>query len=557
MKLAISNLLTIGALSIGTDKPLVLVAGPNAQGKTAICNAIELAMLGKPVRVDTKKALAEIVKDGQKNGSVRLELSGGQAYAVALPSGQYKEGAPDGNPYLPFSINPHSVAMLSAPELRKVLQRIAGVTMTHEAVVDRLTKRGRTKESIAQVSGDIRAGFDSAAAKAAKLAQDARANWRATTGEAYGEVKAVGWQAMRPAAVSEGDHEGRAQALREQLATAEAELRSVLPTARGKVSDELRQRAASLASHQQSLPTDLAHVESVKAKIAGLETAADGDTRDWIKCPCCDESLVLDKGALIKAQGMRADAVALRDLAAARSELVSAESNVTSRKAHIERAQAAAETIATMESEASAADPAAIASAESRVASLKGELSGAESILQVKRQFTEAMATAERKDREAAEFHALAVEYGKLADDLSPEGVPGELGAEILAAINPGLAQFAADAGFDPVSIGDDFRLRLNGRDYRLLSESEQWRACAVLGASIAIRQKTGMLVLDRFDVLHPDDRGPALDWLLDIAPDVGCVVVAGTFGKLPNVPDAHVVSMFPAASVAVKGVTA
>lgn len=556
MKLAITNLLTIGALSIATDKPLVLVAGPNAKGKTAICNAIELAMLGKPVRVDTKKALAEIVKDGQKNGSVRLELSDGRAFAVTLPSGAYKEGGPDGNPYLPFSINPHSVAMLSSQELRKLLQRIAGVTMTGEAVVDRLVKRGRTEAAIAQITGDLRAGFDQSCEKAGKLAADARANWRATTGETYGEVKAVGWTAPRPAAITEGDHEGVAEVLRARLATDEAELRAMIPTARGKVTDDLRQRAASLQSHTQSLPADIAHVDAIKAKLASLESAADGDVRDWIKCPCCDESLVFADGVLTKAEGLRADAVAMRALKEARAELVSADANVASRKGHIERAQAAAEAIASIEANTSPADPAAIADLENRIAATKRDLAAADSILRTKREYQQAITDGERKEREAAGYHALAVEYGKLRDDLSPEGVPGELGSEILSSINPDLAAYALDAGFDPVSIGDDFRLRLNGRDYRLLSESEQWRACAVLGATIAIRQKTGVLILDRFDVLHPDDRGPALGWLIDLAPSIGCVVVAGTFAKLPVVADAHVVSMFPAESVAVRGVT-
>jgi len=558
--LGIQNLLTIGSIRIESPAHLTVLAGPNGHGKTAICDAIELCMLGKPIRVKAKKDLVEVVRKGQKSGAVQMSLPDGRDWHVTLPKGEFKAGAPDGNPYLPLTLNPHAIASLDPLELRKTLQRIAGVTMTGDAVLARLRARGRTEASVAAITGDLRLGFETAAKKADSLVVQARASWKATTGEVYGSEKAVGWQAHRPEPVSDHDHEADANKARGMIEKLTADLSALVPSdakARGQTADNLRSTAALQTMHENMLAQFEAERDALAAKVEDLRARAGGDQGTRIPCPCCKEPLLLAAGKLTKATGNQADPVAFRDLQEALTRQGEVASLIVKHETALTRAKTAGETLKTLEQDVAQVDPAKVRELEESIAGWRKELREAESIVKAKGEYARQIADADRKEREAAKYHADLVEFSALRDDLEPDGIPGELSAEVLAKINPELAAMSAEAGFDVVAIDQGFRLTYAGHPYYLLSLSQQWRACAVMGAAIARQQKTGILILDEFCVLSPNDRGAALGWLLDLAPVIGNIIVAGTFASVPTIPDAHVVSLFPVDSVAVVGVTA
>ena len=73
-------------------------------------------------------------------------------------------------------------------------------------------------------------------------------------------------------------------------------------------------------------------------------------------------------------------------------------------------------------------------------------------------------------------------------------------------------------------------------RDYRLLSESEQWRVGAVIAEAIAHLSGLRLLVLDRFDVLDLAGRGQLLGWLDSLAQDGGLDTTL-LFGTLKSAP--------------------
>lgn len=58
----------IGARSIDLQltKPIVLVAGRNASGKSSLRDGIRHALTGEPTRVALKKDYSDLVTDGQK-----------------------------------------------------------------------------------------------------------------------------------------------------------------------------------------------------------------------------------------------------------------------------------------------------------------------------------------------------------------------------------------------------------------------------------------------------------------------------------------------------------
>ena len=84
--------------------------------------------------------------------------------------------------------------------------------------------------------------------------------------------------------------------------------------------------------------------------------------------------------------------------------------------------------------------------------------------------------------------------------------------------------------------INSDMGIMAGGRPYALLSESEQWRADALIGAAIAELSGLRLLVLDRFDVLDVKGREDALYWLDGMALD-GKIDTALVFGTLKALP--------------------
>jgi hypothetical protein len=113
----------------------------------------------------------------------------------------------------------------------------------------------------------------------------------------------------------------------------------------------------------------------------------------------------------------------------------------------------------------------------------------------------------------AAKHHAEVMGWLKIAEALGPDGLQSEF---LGAAIGPINAAIKATQHFkwSSVAIDAEMAIRLEGRDYALLSESEQWACQAALACAISRVAEIGLVMLDRFDVLDIASRGPALDWL-------------------------------------------
>jgi hypothetical protein len=153
---------------------------------------------------------------------------------------------------------------------------------------------------------------------------------------------------------------------------------------------------------------------------------------------------------------------------------------------------------------------------------------------------------AERKTKEAAAHAADVAAWDAIGDALAPGGIPSEILAEALDPINERLAQSALDAEWPRVGVEADISITCGGRPYALLSESEQWRADAMLAEAISHLSGLKLLVLDRFDVLDLKGREDLLAWL-DILASGGEIDTALIFGtlkalpsQLPETVDAH-----------------
>lgn len=140
------------------------------------------------------------------------------------------------------------------------------------------------------------------------------------------------------------------------------------------------------------------------------------------------------------------------------------------------------------------------------------------------------------KTNRAAALHAQIVSWTDAADALSPNGIPAEIVAETLEPINKSLATASQQSGWPAVTIDADMAIRCGGRLYDLCSESQKWRADAMIAAMIAHVSGVGFLMLDRLDVNSIPHRVAAMKWM-HTALTEGFITGAIMFGTLKELP--------------------
>ena len=141
--------------------------------------------------------------------------------------------------------------------------------------------------------------------------------------------------------------------------------------------------------------------------------------------------------------------------------------------------------------------------------------------------------------RRARIIHDQVECWVRASDALSPTGIPAQIVADKLKPINDRLRQTAVWTKWPQVSITPDMSILVDNRPYALQSESSQWRAQAAIAEAISAVTNTGILVLDRVDVLDVKNRVALIKWMLQIREDHQTILLFGTFKEPPKVPDA------------------
>ena len=129
-------------------------------------------------------------------------------------------------------------------------------------------------------------------------------------------------------------------------------------------------------------------------------------------------------------------------------------------------------------------------------------------------------------------------QWEAIADALAPNGIPGEMLGEALVPINGRLVDSSSITDWDLVAICADMTITMgdSGRPYALLSESEKWRADAMIAEAVSHLSGIRLLVLDRVDVLDLAGREDLLYWLDGLAAG-GEIETALLFATLKAVP--------------------
>lgn len=432
-------------------------------------------------------------------------------------------------------------------------------------------------------------GFNAAFEYAKDKAKESRILWKAVTGETYGSQKADGWQ---PAPVTvDGDPLKKADNARAKASECEAqiaELQQKIGSTRAdrqafdsemarrerlrdqaKMVDRIRDRLKTAEENVETCRAQLAAVggEDTKAPgsylLRGLASVADdfvalanesqgiagfhlnGDVAEW------DEGLLSRANAhLAEYRKLHGDPNAEPGDPARADEirrgLHTAESGAANARRDLAAAEAAAAELAELEKTPLEA-PASVGDIEEQLRTLTAQRDDWRSD---ERKYRDAASAAERRTQQiedAARHHADVQQWSAIADALSPDGIQSEMIAEALDPLNKRLAEHAALAQWQPVRIDADMAVTVGGRLYRLCSESERWRADALLALTIAQLSELGFLVLDRLDCLDATGREDALYWLSDVAESgqIDTVIVLATLKSAPpaDALPAHIAS--------------
>jgi hypothetical protein len=209
------------------------------------------------------------------------------------------------------------------------------------------------------------------------------------------------------------------------------------------------------------------------------------------------------------------------------------QSAVANSKRNLESAQQAAEQLKELDGLKANDDASA---AEAKVAELTEKRNGWQADADKYREVAEKFTRRQVLIEQVAKLHQDVLDWTLIADALAPDGIPGQLLAEALGPINERLAHSAGIAEWEQVEIHADMRITYGQRDYALISESEKWRADAMIAEAVSFLAGVKLLVLDRFDVLDLKGREDLLFWLDGMSAD-GEIETALVFGTLKALP--------------------
>nr|WP_315596119.1 ATP-binding protein [uncultured Cupriavidus sp.] len=547
------NFLGLRAADIIPATPVSLICGPNGAGKSSLQEAVRLALTGESVRVSLKKEYGQLLHDGAETGTVVVS-AGPQANSIALPSGKLTAGLQT-DPRLPYVLDAQRFARLEVKERRAFLFDLMGLKLGTDLVRERLVARGCNPKKIEAVLPLVRAGFDAAAKEAQTKATAAKGAWRAITGLTYGSVKAGDWKADVPAgAPAPEDVNATISELQADIAEASTEagdmqrqLGEMDAAARQRAARdtkirELTDKAVGLAKAQESVDRAQAERDEFLPKVEVLRAAAGGKAAGMpCTCPECGVLLQYLAGQLALREPTQADPEAAGRLPEYERSLTVLENALKSRTAERAAAKAAATQLDLLRKDAAADagddDAELRKTIEAALTKLQEAIAATGKQLEDVRAGQRAVAQAAEQTKLASQHHADVVAWDALADALGPSGIPAELLAEALDPINDRLAATANMTEWFRVGIEADMTITAGtGRAYALLSESEKWRADAMIAEAITHLTGLRLLVLDRADVLIGAERDRLFWWLDDLAVD-GAIDTALVFMSLKSPP--------------------
>lgn len=545
----ISNVIGIGRADLDMSKAVMVVSADNAQGKSSIADAISMAFIGKPCRVNAKKDLGQLLHNGAEKGRVSIKFGDEDEGAeFRLPKGDHHVSEFAGADFMPFVLDPQMFARLSDDDRRTFLFKLTNCKASAKVVAEKLVARGISQDIIDEILPLMRSGFPSAAKEAYARATQAKGVWRSITGGNWGAVVAEGWKAPKP----EGEVHP-AKHLEELLAKVGKHQKDLedgikfigqqeeaLKAAEGRAERiaTLTETHGLLKRRETKLKTDQDELGAWEEKFPALKKTLDDLKAAGVpvKCPCCDEELSIVGGTLQKFEGLKADTKALSDAALAVTNAKGAidllKRTIENDVAAVAESKAAGEEIKRLSEESGAkVDQAKLDKARDSVAQLRQIIADLRTDFNAKQEARAQAAKVDELTAKATAAHEDVKAWLAAGDALAPDGIPGELLADALAPVNQSIGVLSGMCGWNKAVVEADMSITFGGRLYGLCSESEKWRADCLIALAIAQISGLRMVLLDRFDVLDSESRKQLLKMAIRLGKleTMDSIIICGT----------------------------
>lgn len=556
-RIASSGFLAVKNIEVDVRSPIILFCGTNEAGKSSLRDGIHQAFTGENPRVQLKKNYKFLVNDKDHAGYTYVDYDGNQKAAITIPNGTH-ELTQALHSALPYVLNPALFASITPDDRAKFLFDLGNLRSDGAEVKQKLLDRGCDAGKVGEIMPFLRSSFENAHKQATEKTKEARADWRATTGEVYGDKKAEGWKAPQAPVVDDAAKE-KAEA---ELAKIEAELDSAnqklgsmqaefnSATARNAEIVRLCNECDKLGRIKAKLDRDRQEVRTWEEKVNNTRLIAQGSKPGAVSCACpsCGTELIFDGEKLIERGGdLHGDEDAAVKLPEYEKALGLVKTAVTNGERDLATAMAAGERIAAMESENKAVpDEQSISALKANLEVIKTSRKDAKAMLDEIDRNIKLASEAEAKTQKAAEHHASVQAWDKITSALAPDGIPSEMLHAALGPINVRLAKSSVDTGWKQTVINPDMSISYEERPYGLSSTSAKWRANVMIAEAISHVADIKFLMADEFDLLDLPSRSACLKWLIGLARsgEIDSVLLFGTLkeklAKLPAEVTAH-----------------
>ncbi len=555
-QITVQSVLGAKDVYIKATAPVVVIAGDNYSGKSSTREAIYQVMANQAVRAELKKDYVELVSDGVKKGSATVNFDGGSG-SIILPKGAHSfsfDGVSQSGVELmqlaiPYCLGSSLLAEVAIEDRRRFLMKLMNVRAGVKDILARLIEEKADEKKANEIVAFLPAGYPAAINEAQGKAREKKALWKALTRENWGIEKSAEWSLeytpspeiakidIKALERQIGDQNKALETLTGELSALRAEQKTYADVEQKRAS--FKAFADTLPFAEEALGQDiLSHTNYEKEVIAKRELANGAAATITYSCPCC--AVLLEKVGDKLIEYVKPEQVADED---AKAQLPVMEQKLKSLALAIEVSQSAVESAKNAIASLAVLPEKTDANYEEAIRAKSAEVDAAKLALvtsnSTKSSFDESKASAEsakKKTSDAKALHDNVVEYLKIADLLSPSGIPAKLLADAIAPFNEALAQSAQVSYWLTPSVDGDMNVYYGGRSYHLCSESEKWRCDAMIAEVVAKFSKLKFIMLDRFDCLNSTGRADMIAWLRDITAD-GAIETAIVFGTMKDKP--------------------